>query len=438
MKTILAAGGKGTRIQSIADNVPKPLISIAGKPILQWEIECLVRQGYTDLIITVSHLADKIMDYFGDGSKFGCHIDFFVEEQPLGNAGAVFKLWQKGLLEDDFMLLIADAIFDVDFKRFVGFHKEHGALATLFTHPNSHPYDSGVVVADERTHIVTGWFNKEDEKPEWYKNRVNAGLHILSPQIFTLSGINCREDGKKIDLDRDILKPSIRTGKIYAYDSPEYVKDMGTPERYYQVSEDIKNGYVASRNLRNKQKAVFLDRDGTINKYVGFLDSIEKFELLPGVADAVSKINRAGYLAIVVTNQPVIARGEVTVKELNAIHSKMETLLGNEGAFLDAVYYCPHHPDKGFDGEVSELKFDCDCRKPKPGMLFQAAKDYNVDLSQSWIIGDSQRDIQAGINAGCKAALINRTKEDEDFGQQLAAASLPDAVEKIFSLLPRH
>jgi len=434
MKTILAAGGKGTRIQSIADNIPKPLISIGGKPILQWEIECLVQQGYTDLIITVSYLAEKIMDYFGDGSKFGCHIEYFVEEQPLGNAGAVYKLWQKGVLEDDFILLIADAMFDIDFERFVRFHKEHDALATLFTHPNSHPYDSGVVIADESSHIVTSWFNKEDIKPKWYKNRVNAGLQILSPNIFKLLETNCYKEGGKVDLDRDILKPSVWTGKLYAYDSPEYVKDMGTPERYYQVSEDLRTGCAASRNLKNKQKAIFLDRDGTINKYVGFLDSIDKFELLPGTAGAISKINRAGYLAIVVTNQPVIARGEVTIEELTVIHNKMENLLGNEGAYLDAVYYCPHHPDKGYDGEVTELKFDCDCRKPKPGMLLQAAKEYNIDLSQSWIIGDSERDIQAGISAGCKAALICEDgSEKNELGQQITTNSLLEAVEKIFS-----
>lgn len=134
------------------------------------------------------------------------------------------------------------------------------------------------------------------------------------------------------------------------------------------------------------------------------------------------------------TNQPVIARGEVTIEELTVIHNKMENLLGNEGAYLDAVYYCPHHPDKGYDGEVTELKFDCDCRKPKPGMLLQAAKEYNIDLSQSWIIGDSERDIQAGISAGCKAALICEDgSEKNELGQQITTNSLLEAVEKIFS-----
>ena len=194
---------------------------------------------------------------------------------------------------------------------------------------------------------------------------------------------------------------------MYCYDSPEYVKDMGTPERYECVCCDYAAGLVRARNLRNKQRAIFLDRDGTINRYVGFLRDIEQFELLPGAAEAIRRINASGYLAIVVTNQPVIARGEVTREQLREIHDKMETLLGREGAYVDAIYYCPHHPHRGYPGEVAELKIDCDCRKPKPGLLLQAAEDYNIDLTKSWMIGDSQSDMQAGEAAGCKTALVD-------------------------------
>lgn len=149
-------------------------------------------------------------------------------------------------------------------------------------------------------------------------------------------------------LDRQLLKPLAGTGKMFCYDSPEYVKDMGTPERYDAVCEDYKAGRVSGKNLQNKQKAIFLDRDGTINKYVGFLRNINEFELLDGAADAIKKINASGYLAIVITNQPVIARGEVSFEELERIHNKMETLLGKKGAYLDAIYFCPHHPHKGY------------------------------------------------------------------------------------------
>ncbi len=401
MVAVIMAGGKGTRIESIARDVPKPMLPIAGKPVLEHELECLRSQGFRDIIITVGHLKDVIMDYFSDGSgtspstrlPFGVNISYFEEKEPLGNAGALFELKDK--LTEDFLLLNGDALFDVDFNRFVAAHRKSGGLATLFTHPNSHPYDSGLILADKNG-VVREWLTKEDTRPRWYKNRVNAGLHVLSPKL-----LEKRPETKKIDLDRQILKPLAGSGELFCYDSPEYVKDMGTPERYKSVCEDYRRGVVTAKNLRHKQKAIFLDRDGTINRYVGFLREPGQMELLPGVAEAIKIINASGYLAIVVTNQPVIARGEVSVEQLNKIHNKLETLLGLEGAYLDAIYYCPHHPDKGFPGEIPELKIDCDCRKPKPGLLLKAACDFNIDLHQSWMIGDDDRDMEAGRRAGC-------------------------------------
>lgn len=441
MKVVIMAGGKGTRISSVANDIPKPMIKIENVPVLEREIECLRSQGFDDLIITVSHLGNIIMDYFGDGSgnspatgkPFGVHIEYFFEQEPLGNAGALFKIKDK--LTSDFLLLNADAVFDVDFNRFVEYHKQHGGLVTLFTHPNSHPYDSGLIVADESGEVKS-WLAKEDERPQYYRNRVNAGLHVISPKVLELADIDAEMVGKpgtdgkpiKVDLDRQLLKPLAGTGKMYCYDSPEYVKDMGTPERYYSVCEDYKAGRVSGKNLKNKQKAIFLDRDGTINKYVGFLRDINEFELIDGVAEAVKKINASGYLAIVVTNQPVIARGEVSFDELKEIHNKMETLLGQEGAYLDAIYFCPHHPHKGYEREVPDLKIDCNCRKPKPGMLLKAAVNFNIDLSQSWMIGDGENDIKAGMNAGCKTALIS--DKNENFGQKRTVKSLPEFMEK--------
>ena len=188
------AGGKGTRISSVASDIPKPMITIEGKPVLEREIECLRNQGFTDLIITVSHLAEHIINYFGDGSNFGVKIEYFVEENPLGNAGALFKLRDR--LDGDFLLLNADAIFDIDFNRFVNYHKAKGGLVTLFTHPNSHPYDSGVLIADNNK-SVSNWLTKEDIRPQWYRNRVNAGLHVINPSVLDMVEIDAKEIGKK-------------------------------------------------------------------------------------------------------------------------------------------------------------------------------------------------------------------------------------------------
>lgn len=398
MQIVIMAGGKGTRISQINSNVPKPMIPISGKPILEHQITILKKQGYTEFILIIGHMGQVIKDYFGTGSQMGVQINYIMENYPLGTAGALFFL--KNVIKEDFLLINGDIIFDVDIRRFYQYHKEQSSIASILTHPNNHPYDSGIIVADDSGKI-TDWLHKE-EKRGWYKNRVNAGLHMLSPQIFDFF-----PDLQRKDLDRDILKPLVGTGQLSIYDSPEYICDMGTPERYHCVIKDMKEGKVAARNLGKKQKAIFLDRDGTINKYVGFLTNIDDFQLIDGAAEAIQLINESGFLAIVVTNQPVIARGEVSIEELQEIHNKMETLLGQKGAYVNDVFFCPHHPDKGFVGERPEYKKGCNCRKPKPGMLVAAAEKYNIDLSMSWMIGDSENDIIAGKAAGCKTILID-------------------------------
>ncbi len=270
MKIVIMAGGKGTRIASINSEVPKPMIPILNKPILEYQIECFRNQGFADIILVVGHLGSVIKEYFGDGSKisaatgksFGVHIKYVEEKEPLGTAGALYLLKEE--LTEDFLLVNGDIILDIDIKKFYEFHKDKGGLATLFTHPNSHPHDSGIIVADSNEK-VTNWLHKEDKRL-WYKNRVNAGLHMFSVNI-----LKAFKELKKIDLDREVLKPLIPSGELFVYDSPEYVKDMGTPDRFYSVIEDIKTGKVKAKNLLHKQRAVFLDRDGTINKYAGFL-----------------------------------------------------------------------------------------------------------------------------------------------------------------------
>ena len=422
------AGGRGTRISSLAKDIPKPMLEIAGKPVLEHEIECLKNQGYKEIILTIGYLGDVIENYFGDGSKvspvtgksFGVLIEYYRETTPLGNAGALYKLIDK--LSDDFFLLNGDVIFDIDFKRMEKYHLKHGKDATVLTHPNSHPYDSGIIITDNGKNIVEKWLSKEDEKPLYYKNRVNAGVHILKKSI-----LQRRIEKERIDLDKDILKPLVGSGRLVAYDSTEYIKDMGTPDRFASVCADFEEGIARARNLAYKQKAIFLDRDGTINKYVGFLNNIDEFELLPGVCEAIKLINKSGYLAIVITNQPVIARGELTFSELHLIHNKMETLLGNNGAYIDGIYFCPHHPDYGYDGEIKELKIKCNCRKPNPGMIYEAENDFNLNLQECWMVGDSQNDIIAGKCAGTKTALIG----NDNFDQDISGLSLIDVISSI-------
>jgi D-glycero-D-manno-heptose 1,7-bisphosphate phosphatase len=399
MKTIIMAGGKGTRIAAVARDVPKPMIPIRGKPILEYQLECLFRAGLEDIIVVVGHLGEVIKSYF-DKTPYKKNIRYYTETEVLGTAGALFKL--TGELGDSFFLINGDLIFDVDFARIAARHQEKNALATLVSHPNDHPYDSALLVTDREERVV-GWINKEDPR-QYYKNKVNTGIHILTRELILETEKILK--ARKVDLDRDILKPHIPTGRIFAYDTPEYIKDMGTPDRYYQVEQDLASGKVSSRNLVNKQRAVFLDRDGTINTLAGFVTRPEQFSLIAGAAEAIRRINDAGLLAIVITNQPAIARGECSPEELEIIHQKMESELGKAGAYVNDIFYCPHHPDKGFPGERPEYKIDCECRKPKPGMLLRAAEKYNIELAASWMIGDDARDILAGKAAGCKTVLL--------------------------------
>ena len=407
------AGGKGTRIADISGDIPKSMIPICGKPILEYQLDCLRKNNLTDITLVIGHLGQHIKEYFNDGSRFGCRISYYTETEPLGTGGALYKLEN---LPEDFILINGDIIFDMDFSRMISFHKEKKAMATLAVHPNDHPFDSALLITDNDNRVIK-WMNKEESRI-YYKNQVNAGIHILSKKL--LSYIKPEKD--KVDLDRDMLKPSIKKetkeetkeGEIFAYHTPEYIKDMGTPERFSQVTVAMEKGIVRQKSLKNKQKAVFLDRDGTINKSSGFITKPEDFVLLEGAALAIKEINCLGFLAIVITNQPVIARGETTHEELELIHNKMETELGNSGAFLDDIFYCPHHPDKGFTGERKEYKIDCDCRKPKPGMILKAAEKYNIDLSKSYVAGDTVNDIKAGIAAGCIPVHISEKIEERE------------------------
>lgn len=431
MKTVIMAGGKGTRLASIAGELPKPMVPVGGMPVLEFEIETLRKQGFCDILLTVGHLKDAIIGYFGDGSgispvtgkPFGVNIEYFVEEKPLGNAGALLQLRDK--LTEDFLLLNGDLVFNVDFARMIAFHREKHAAATLLVHPNSHPYDSGLLIEDE-SGSVERWLTKEEPRPAYYHNTVNAGVHVLNISLID-EVLSRPEQPEKLDLDRQLLKPLSGTGRMFCYHSPEYVKDMGTPERLGEVRKAFENGTVQRGSLSSPQKAVFLDRDGTINEYVGFLRHIDDFRLLPGAAEAIKTIRQKGYLCIVATNQPVIARGEVSLPELAEIHKKMETLLGLEGAYVDDLFFCPHHPDRGFAGERPEYKIVCDCRKPKPGMLLAAAEKYNIDLSRSWMVGDGKNDVLAGQNAGCMTALIG----EGDHGQTMTVSSLLDFSERL-------
>ena len=430
MKAVIMAGGKGTRLVALTnDQIPKPMALVNGKPILEWQIIEFLENDVLEIMLVIGHLGDVIESYFGDGSSFGVKIDYFKEENPLGSAGALAYLGDWVGYEP-FFLSFGDLLFNIEIKRMEMFHRKMNAYITILAHPNDHPFDSDLVETDSGNRVIR-FLKKNEPRDAWYDNCVNAGLYILDSTV-------CKsiETGVKADLTHDVVFPAVCSGQeVFAYCTSEYVKDVGTPERLLEAEKAIASGYVTAKNFKNKQKAIFLDRDGTINKYKGLVFRPEDIELEDGVAEAIKLINRSGYLAIMITNQPSVARGLCSIDDIEKCHQKIKTLLGQQRAYLDAIYYCPHHPDKGYPEENPDFKIPCNCRKPNIGMINSAVSHFNIDLSSSWIVGDSTVDIETGRRAGVKTILLGTglagTDNKYDVNPDIVYSTLLSAISEI-------
>lgn len=432
MLALIQAGGAGTRLKPITgDDLLKPMVQISGKPILQWQIENLRNSGIFEIVLVIPENGTSIEKYFGNGNAFGVSIRYIKETDPLGTGGALALLAKR--FNEDFILCFGDLMLNIDWQRFIAYHQAKKGLITAFAHPNSHPFDSDLLITDKDDRILS-IDPKSNVRDYYYENLTNAGLYIIDKAVLKYV-----KEPIKIDFEKVILSHFVALGEAYAYRSSEYVKDCGTPDRYYAVNKDCEEGIIVNKNLLKKQKCIFLDRDGTINRFGDFVTKADMLSLTPDASESIKMINASEYLAICVTNQPVVARGETTFQELKNIHNKMEDLLGKDGAYLDDLFFCPHHPEKGFPGEVPELKIVCDCRKPKIGMLLQAQKRYNIDFSSSWIVGDTKQDVQTGINAGCRTVLLtcgdpNYNKKYSDAIPTFTAKSLFEAISTILRM----
>ena len=400
-QAVILAGGKGTRLRERLADLPKPLIDICGKPLLERQIDLLKRYSFTHVLLLVNHGAQHIIDFCASRNNWGIHIDCVDDGVPLGTAGATLAMLSR--LEENFLVMYGDTMLEVDLGRFEKFHNSRSNVdATLFLHPNDHPQDSDLVDIDGEGRIRAFYPYPHDEV-QYYPNLVNAALYYFRRGALE----PWRSDRGMLDFGKDIFPSMLRKGDVLlGYNSPEYIKDCGTPARLDKVCKDLISGSIARSSLNVKQAAVFMDRDGTINREVSHLWSHDRFELLPGVEQAIKRLNHSIYRTIVVTNQPVLARGDCSIQELGQIHNKMETLLGRDGAYIDRIYYCPHHPDGGYSGEVTGLKIDCSCRKPSIGMIEIAKQELNIEIEQSWLIGDTTVDLLTAHRAGLRSILV--------------------------------
>jgi len=423
---IILAGGASTRLRPRLGDLPKPLIPIGDKPLLEHQVLLAKKFGFTDLVFFVHYRADLIERHFGDGRHFGVRIRHVVEKDPLGTAGAVLAGMEY--LANRFVVMYGDTMVNVDLERLWQAHGHAGVAATLLLHPNDHPFDSDLVEVDAGSRVVA-FHNRPHPPNVWRQNLVNAGLYVLEKSSLQRYADLHPANGNPaiVDFGKDVFPSLVACGEnLLGYNSPEFIKDIGTPERYDRISAQYLTGIVQRGSLATPQRAVFLDRDGTIIPDKDCLRSADELELLPGAAEAIHQLNLAGWRTVLVTNQPVVAKGWCSEAELQNIHNKLESLLGLEHAFLDRIYYCPHHPETGFPGERPELKIQCDCRKPGIGMVERAVTELNIDLSQSWLIGDTTTDMQTAANAGLKSILLRTGMGGNDGRHDAAPDYLTD------------
>ena len=414
----------GTRLREITGELPKPLVPVDGVPLLRRTLELLGRHGITEIILAAGHRGEVIRDYFVANPVPGLEVRTHIEQLPLGTSGALRELAPQ--LKDDFLLLYGDIFLDLNLGPILEQHVRRAAAATLVVRQSDHPHDSHLVEVNSAGQ-ATGFVLRQ-EPGRLYRNVANAAIYVLSKVA-----VDFVPGDRASDFVRDVFPAMVQAGlpvETYWLPSGEYVKDMGTPERLAQVEKYLRQRALIENVSRERKpiRVAFLDRDGVLNVDRKNVHRVEDFELLAGAAEGVRLLNDAGILTVVVTNQPVLARGLCDEATLDAIHQRLRDELGRTGARLDALYYCPHHPETHHAGGRRELRRACDCRKPNIGMILQAQAELGLDLREAVMIGDSAVDLQAGKRAGLRTILIGlpgselAPEADHVFGDLASAA----------------
>ena len=375
-QAVILAGGQGTRLRPLSDIRPKAMIEIHGRPFLEEIVEMLKEQGFEEVLMLLGYLPNVVQDYFQDGSRWGLKISYSVTPVE-NNTGRRLKLAEP-FLHDCFLLLYCDNYWPMQiglmWKRFL----EAGAPAMLTVYANKDGWTKNSIRVDTEGFITA--FDKRGSTPDL------QGVEI-SYAIFRKSVLDLLPENENVPLEETVYPVLAGRRELAAF---------VTDHRYYSVGSVSR--LPMTEMFLARHPTVILDRDGVINRKpprACYVRTWSEFEWLPGAQEALAQLKQAGYRVIVISNQAGIARGAMTEVDLLEINRQMVSEATRTGGRVEAIYYCPHHWDEG-----------CECRKPKPGMLFQAQRDFNLDLSRTWFIGDDERDAQAAHAAGCGSMLV--------------------------------
>ena len=421
MQFVIQTGGEGTRLKKITKGQSKSLVKILNKTIIDFQIKNILKFNSKKIIILNNKKYEKFESILK--KKYKNIFRFFNESKKLGTGGSLFSL--NNIKEEYFIMLYGDLVLNFDFKIFFRFHKRKKSDLTIVTHPNTHPFDSDLVITDKNARVIK-FFNK----PHTQKNIGNSSLAGIF--AFNKKILNVIKENKYQDFSKHIIPTLLKKKlKIYSYYSREYIKDAGTINRIKEVEKDIKSKKFYKLNLQNKLPAIFLDKDGVLNKQIDKKHYQNVKEVYPNSAKAIKIINDNNYLTVLVTNQPAIAKGLVKENKVLKDFRYLETYFGSRGCFIDKIYYCPCHPEKGFQGEVKKYKRNCNWRKPNNGMIKHAVKELNIDLNKSLMIGDRNEDFLAAKKSGIQFYMIGskiKSKKIKKF------KNLHSAVKYFFSL----
>jgi D,D-heptose 1,7-bisphosphate phosphatase len=423
-KALLLAGGLGTRLRPLTEAIPKCLLPIAGRPLLDFWVECLAEAGVAEARINTHAHADRVRTYIeGVNAEGRLRLVESHEPELLGSAGTIAANAELADAAEDVVIIYADNLSDIDLRPLLAFHRRHGDPLTMVLFRTPDPRACGIAERDAAGRIVS--FVEKPEHPK--SDLANAGLYVVDAAAY-------REIAamRAFDVGFDVLPHFV--GRMRGWLWGGYHRDIGTHEALERAHRDAAAVFPARPDGPRgaPRPAVFLDRDGTVIEHVPYLSDPALVRLLPGSAEAMVRLRRAGFARVLVTNQSAIGRGMMTVDRLAEIHAELESQLAAQGAALDAIYYCPVAPD-GDDRTVVE----CPDRKPGPGMLLRAAAERNLDLGASWMVGDLISDVLAGLNAGCRSILVQSGQAAAEAatlaGRSLVAADLAAAADVILS-----